>query len=101
MIVEIACSETSNNADGQIKLSTADIARAVLNLFSYWADFEFAIINAMENTFPEAQSRGCWYHFGQVRLLFNIHSIHNFKKCLIGQNILLFRPYIGKFVWKA
>ncbi len=51
------------------------------------SDFEFAIINAMETTFPEAQSRGCWYHFGQVRLLFNINSLHNLKKCLIGQNI--------------
>ena len=35
MIVEIACSETSNNANEQIKLSTADIARAVEEIFSF------------------------------------------------------------------
>lgn len=35
MIFEIACSEKSNNADGQIKLSTADIARAVQEICSF------------------------------------------------------------------
>lgn len=35
MIVEIVCSVTSNNADGQIKLSTADIPRAVQDICSF------------------------------------------------------------------
>jgi hypothetical protein len=38
-------------------------------IISMIADFEYAILNAMETTFPAGHSRGCWYHFGQVRLL--------------------------------
>lgn len=36
------------------------------------SDFEQAILSAMAATFPEARSRGCWFHFGQVKRRFKI-----------------------------
>ena len=31
------------------------------------SDFEEAILGSMHRAFPLARSRGCWFHFGQVR----------------------------------
>lgn len=30
------------------------------------SDFEEAILNTMQETFPEGRARGCWFHYGQV-----------------------------------
>ena len=30
------------------------------------SDFEAAILGAMASAFPSGQSRGCWFHYGQV-----------------------------------
>jgi len=30
------------------------------------SDFEEAILNVMQETFPEGRARGCWFHYGQV-----------------------------------
>lgn len=33
------------------------------------SDFEAAILGAMQSAFPNGRSRGCWFHYGQVRQL--------------------------------
>ncbi len=34
------------------------------------SDYEVAILESMSNCFPSGSARGCWYHSGNVRLIF-------------------------------
>ncbi len=33
------------------------------------SDFEQPILKSMETVFPSGKSRGCWFHFAQVRIV--------------------------------
>ena len=35
------------------------------------SDYEEAILSALQTSFPAAQARGCWFHYGQVCRLTN------------------------------
>ena len=40
------------------------------------SDFEDAIMNSMKAAFPNSNSRGCWFHYGQVSLFKIKKSCH-------------------------
>ncbi len=33
------------------------------------SDFEEAILSSLGTAFPGARKRGCWFHYGQVRIV--------------------------------
>jgi len=41
------------------------------------SDFEDAILGTMDEIFPDAEVKGCWFHFGQVRVLYIYEKIIN------------------------
>ncbi len=34
------------------------------------SDYEEAILNCMKTTFPDGRERGCWFHYGQVCIIY-------------------------------
>lgn len=41
--------------------------KALDNIQLMISDYEPAILSSMEEAFPSGRSRGCWFHYGQVR----------------------------------
>jgi hypothetical protein len=60
----------------EVLRTTGDGAITIIRMVS---DYEFSILNSMAAAFPGGIARGCWFHFGQVIMLFSL-KIGNFSK---------------------